>query len=70
MKSRSAVRLIKRATTSLFFVACAASCHAQNRISLLPLPAQVVEGTHALSLDASFSVQFGGYTEPRLQRAL
>jgi len=35
----------------------------------MPLPASAQSGTGSLAVDASFSVAFTGYTEPRLERA-
>ena len=35
----------------------------------MPLPASAQSGTGSLAVDASFSVTFTGYTEPRLERA-
>jgi hexosaminidase len=42
---------------------------AQTPLSLMPLPATVVQGTGSLSVDHGLQVVFEGYTEPRLDRA-
>ena len=39
-------------------------------LKLMPYPAEVQQGTGALRIDASFFVVLGGYTEPRLHRAV
>jgi len=41
----------------------------QPALNLMPLPASAQSGTGSLAVDASFSVAFTGYTEPRLERA-
>jgi hexosaminidase len=41
----------------------------QPALNLMPLPASALSGTGSLAVDASFSVTFTGYTEPRLERA-
>jgi hexosaminidase len=41
----------------------------QPVLNLIPLPASVQPGTGSLRLDATFSLRFTGYTEPRLERA-
>jgi len=41
----------------------------QPALNLMPLPASAQSGTGSLAVDASFSVTFTGYTEPRLERA-
>ncbi len=41
----------------------------QPALNLMPLPASAQSGTGSLAVDASFSVTFTSYTEPRLERA-
>jgi hexosaminidase len=41
----------------------------QPALNLMPLPASAQPGTGSLAVDASFSVAFTGYTEPRLERS-
>src|SRR5258708_34122505 len=41
----------------------------QPALNLMPLPASAQSGTGSLAVDASFSVTFTSYTEPRLKRA-
>lgn len=41
----------------------------QPVLNLMPLPASAQSGTGSLPVDASFSVAFTGYAEPRLERA-
>jgi len=40
----------------------------QPALNLMPLPASAQSGTGSLAVDASFSVAFTGYMEPRLER--
>lgn len=41
----------------------------QPVLNLMPLPANAQPGNGSLRVDSSFSIAFGGYTEPRLERA-
>ena len=42
----------------------------QTTPNLMPMPSNVQMGTGSLAIDAGFTVQLTGYTEPRLERAV
>jgi hexosaminidase len=52
-----------------FLLLSAASLRAQNRISNLPLPEHVTQGSGSLVLARGLRISFEGFTEPRLERA-
>jgi hexosaminidase len=47
-----------------------AGAQAPTTLNLMPVPAEVQQGTGSLRIDASFSVALTGYTEARLNRAV
>jgi hexosaminidase len=47
-----------------------AGAQAPPALNLMPVPAEVQQGTGSLHIDASFSVALTGYTEARLSRAV
>ena len=46
-----------------------AQAQSNNPLNVMPLPANVQRGDGSLKIDASFTLSFAGYREPRLDRA-
>ncbi|HKT46106.1 MAG TPA: family 20 glycosylhydrolase [Candidatus Acidoferrales bacterium] len=57
-------------TVAGMLAAGGAMAQTQTTPNLMPMPANVQLGSGALAIDATFSVQLAGHTEPRLERSV